>query len=193
MRIEKLMVNCLAGTLITGCVATLEQFSEMGPYDRALMVCDNSLEARAQKRKINSMADKIYTLSSDIALRRGVLDRGYRIHRECWRQYATRTVCQELTGGRIECREERDPNDWVGEEVCKETPVTIDADYEENKLEGELERLASAKIKLANLKSGYRDNRERCYLRAEQLSPEEAHEHYKNQDEPSNDDVFYKI
>ena len=193
MTSKKLMINCLTGVLITGCAATLEQFSDMGPYDRALMVCDNSLEARAQKRRINSMADKIYTLSSDIALRRGVLDRGYRIHRECWRQYATRRVCKELAGGRIDCKEERDPNDWAGEEVCHDTPVTIDADYEKNKLEEELERLASAKMKLSNLKSGYRDNRERCYLRAEQLSPEEAYEHYKNQDEPSNDDVFYKI
>ena len=193
MRFKTLMIACFTTGLLTGCAATLEQFQDMGPYDRALMVCDNSAEARAKRREINKLANNVFVLSSDIALRRSILDRGYRTHRECWRQFSTVTVCQGRKDGQIACREERDPNDLTGKEVCKETPVTIDADYEEKKLLEELERLGSAKITLSNLERGYEQSREMCYRRAEQSSPEKAYKYYKNQNEPSNDDVFYKI
>ncbi len=193
MRSKTLMFACFIIGLLTGCAATLEQFRDMGPYDRASMVCDNSAESRAKRKKINTLSNNVSVLFSDIALRRSILDRGYRIHKECWRQFRTVTVCQGRNDGQITCREERDPNDLTGKEVCKETPVTIDADYEEKKLLEELERLGSAKIILSNLERGYEQSREMCYRRAEQLSPEQAYKHYKNQNEPSNDDVFYKI
>ena len=193
MRMEKLLTTFVTTGLLFGCAATLEQFLGMGPYDRALVVCDNSSEARSQKIEIKTMAASVSALSSDIALRRNVLDRGYKIHSECSRQYRTKLVCEELNGGRVECLEEKDPSDWVGKEVCTETPVAIDAAYEEKKLEDVSERLDSSKMALSNLKSAYQENREQCYRRAEQLSPEDAYEHYKNQSEPSNNDVFYRI
>jgi len=152
---------------ICGC-ATVSSFQKMPSYERAQYVCsrDSDYERLSNDESIHeAKIDEI----------RSVLSRGYRVHKAC------RTVKVEKPGT-VSCTSNgvgnsintdcRQNTNTTYENVCTETPVSIDANLERGNLEASKNMVVRAKIEKNNVYN-------RCYSLVEPMSAEQAFSYYK--------------
>lgn len=150
------------GLMLIGCT-TMDDFRKMSPNQRADYVCKN-------QREIRGLINQRDEYKSGISNTQSLLAKGYRLHKQC-RDVTTygdaTTSCQTYGFGNslsTTCNESRPKQT---EQVCKETPVPINYEYE--------------KGNLAQLQAGLRQTEENLYRKGsacmayvQKLSADEA-------------------
>ena len=182
-RVTSLII--LSSFLISSCSSTrsLSAFEKMDSNKTAEVVCTNTREAKSMAASLTDRRQSSLQFGRSISEISAVLSRGYRIHRQCTTVYRQLEECTE-SYGKFTCRKVRDPSDWIGTQSCTESPVSIDPNYEERRLE-ELsltKRELDDVISIEELKSAkYQTN---CRSRAWSLTPNDAFQHYQNNTAP---------
>ncbi len=152
---------------ICGCT-TVSSFQKMPSYERAQYVCSRDSDYKRLSNDESIHEAKIDEINS-------VLSRGYRVHKAC------RTVKVEKPGT-VSCTSNgvgnsvntdcRQNTNTTYENVCTETPVSIDANLERGNLEASKNMVIRAKIEKNNVYN-------RCYSLVEPMSAEQAFNFYK--------------
>jgi len=151
-----------------GC-ATVDTFQKMNSAERAHYVCsrDNIYE-RLNNDELSQRA-RIDDISSTLA-------RGYRVHKSC------RTVkvekpgtvsCKSSDAGAYTNTDCRQKTNTTYENVCTETPVSIDSNLEKENLKVSRDLMERAMIEKNNIYS-------LCYSMIEPMSAEQAFSYYKS-------------
>ncbi len=160
-----------------GCALTLEDFYGMSRYKRAELVCGQSDNARHKKSEISQLDDEYREVQVEISRKEQLLEKGFRIHRQCRKvQVKSDSNCVENN----ECVEKTYVED------CVETPIPINYDYEERKLEELRAALSSINFLLTESKADWELAYNNCYERAQSLSVKESYEYYEQGREPQN-------
>jgi hypothetical protein len=152
---------------ICGCT-TVSSFQKMPSYERAQYVCSRDSDYKRLSNDESIHEAKIDEINS-------VLSRGYRVHKAC------RTVKVEKPGT-VSCTSNgvgnsintdcRQNTNTTYENVCTETPVSIDANLERGNLEASKNMVVRAKIEKNDVYN-------RCYSLIEPMSAEQAFNYYK--------------
>lgn len=152
---------------ICGCT-TVSSFQKMPSYERAQYVCSRDSDYKRLSNDESIHEAKIDEINS-------VLSRGYRVHKAC------RTVKVEKPGT-VSCTSNgvgnsvntdcRQNTNTTYENVCTETPVSIDANLERGNLEASKNIVVRAKIEKNNVYN-------HCYSLVEPMSAEQAFNYYK--------------
>ena len=188
-KIIKSIVPILSVTVLTGCTTTktLEDFYNMSSQSRAMDVCNNANAERIALQTITQIDTEINSTVVSITERNQALERGYRVHKSCTStpNNNTITTCnKDPFTKQVTCREQKDPWDWSKTTTCTETPVAIDADYEERKIKELTSRLSELKTDRAFKDSDRNNQWDDCIVRVKTLPIAEAHLHYMNKTRP---------
>lgn len=151
-----------------GC-ATVDTFQKMNSYERAQYVCSRDSYYERLRNDETSQEARINDISSALA-------RGYRVHKSCQtvkvEKPGTVSCTSNGVGARINTDCKQNTNTTY-ENVCTETPVSIDANLERGNLKVSRDLMERAKIeknKIYNL----------CYSLVEPMSAEQAFSYYKS-------------
>ncbi|MCY4324556.1 MAG: hypothetical protein OXC81_00825 [Betaproteobacteria bacterium] len=164
--------------LLSGCVS-VDDFRKMTPYERSHFVCSRHREVRGLDGEIDALLANISEIEE-------TLQRGYRVHRSCKQVPVTESTTSKKTV-KSKCRPHKKNKDtMICEEeeilvedprqeyhtVCDETPVAIDAAFEQEKLRGyrwELDDVAAIRDEVYSA----------CVMQVDQMNAEEAYDFYK--------------
>jgi len=151
-----------------GC-ATVDTFQKMNSAERAHYVCSRDTYYERLNNDELSQRARIDDISSTLA-------RGYRVHKSC------RTVkvekpgtvsCTSSSAGANTNTDCRQNTNITYENVCTETPVSIDANLERGNLKVSRDLMERAMIEKNNVYS-------HCYSLIEPMSAEQAFSYYKS-------------
>ncbi|MFZ1546208.1 MAG: hypothetical protein WAT12_03795 [Candidatus Nitrotoga sp.] len=151
-----------------GC-ATVDTFQKMNSSERAHYVCSRDKFYESLSNEELKQQARIDDISSTLA-------RGYRVHKSC------KTVKVEKPGT-VSCKSSgegaytntdcRQKTNTTYENVCTETPVSIDANLERGNLKVSRDMMEKARIEKNNVYS-------QCYSFVEPMSAEQAFSYYKS-------------
>jgi hypothetical protein len=157
--------------LLLGACASLEDFQNMTPDERARKVCESSSSYGARATSLRQLNDQI-------AEKEYVLARGYRVYEHC--QVIPIAVpgktndCSNVTGDALKaCQQGNTAPTTVWRNVCTQTPVPIDYNYESSAI-GDL-RMTRESLLEQHEQSTYT-----CEARIRSLPAERAYSIYKN-------------
>ena len=158
----------LIAQVLLGCATTKEDFQNMSLTERQAAVCYGSNAFEQRK-------DRLSYYEEEITEKQKVLNRGYRIH----------TQCQTVTvpGKQVDCSTARLPrtceqqNGPRKETQCTETPVSIDARYEQQMLD-------EYRQTFSDLSSSHSELTQQCFSRVSEMPPEAAYIYYSEGMEP---------
>jgi hypothetical protein len=130
---SRMKAVCLTTLLLfLGACASLEDFQNMSPDERAQKVCEGSSAYAGRARSLRQ-------LSAEIAEKEDLLAHGYRVYEQC--QIVAFTVpgntvdCGNATGEALQnCQQGNTPPTTERRKVCMETRVPIDYAYESSAL-----------------------------------------------------------
>ena len=153
---------------ICGC-ATVTTFQKMPSNERAHYVCSKDSYYKRLSNDESIYEAKIDDISS-------TLSRGYRVHKSCINVKVERPGAVSCTSNGVgtsintDCKQN---SNTTYENVCTETPVSIDANLERGNLEASKNMVVRAKIEKNNVY-------DRCYSLAETMPAEQAFNYYNN-------------
>nr|DAG27664.1 MAG TPA: hypothetical protein [Caudoviricetes sp.] len=164
-------ILALAAVLVvSGCATTVDDFVALTPDQRAEKACNNVNEFKQDAKELNAILVSISQTEMDLA-------RGYKIHRTC-RTVQTpgsgQTNCYQTFSG-IQCDTVTYPNYQT---VCDEIPVSINPEFESQKLE-KLKKLYPV------LKESLENRYGACYQAVLHMTPEQAFTVWKSRTKPS--------
>ena len=156
--------------LLLGACASLDDFQNMSPDERARKVCESSSSygqrARSLRQLNDQIADKEYALA-----------RGYRVYEQC--QVIPITVpgnavdCSNATGEALAtCQKRNTPPTTVLRNVCTEVQVPIDYRYESS-------AVADLQMSRESLLEQHEQSTYTCEAKIRSLSAERAYLLYK--------------
>ncbi len=158
-----------------GCTATLEDFYGMSKFKRADLVCSHSKIARERKSKIEELSYEVRETKLRVDKKKELLDIGYRVHRHC-RQVPVQSDTN--------CEVKDDCKVYSYTRVCEETPVPIDYQYEEKKLNQLENNLASTNYSLTEAEINWEFSYAKCSDKVRALSVQESFSYYESGREP---------
>jgi len=163
-----LLLNSLA---FLGCATTAEDFQKMSLTERQAAVCYGSDAFEQRKERLSYYEE-------EIPKRQRILSRGYRIHTSC-RQVAVEQpkncVSTKTSMGKSACAGMQPLKTYKNE--CTDTPVSIDAQYEQQELD-EYHRTYSA------LSLSHSELTQKCFSRVADMPPQAAYIYYSEDMEP---------
>jgi hypothetical protein len=156
--------------LLLGACASLDDFQQMSPDERAMKVCESSSSYGMRARSLRQLNDQIVE-------KEYVLARGYRVYEQC--QVIPITVpgntvnCSNVTGEALAtCQKRNTPPTTVWRNVCTEIPVPIDYRYESS-------AVADLQMSRESLLEQHEQSTYTCEVRIRSLSAERAYLLYK--------------
>ena len=157
-------VTITAVLLLGGC-ASLEDFQQMGPSERASYVCDRDSDLAAVQYEINGTEAALHEVQDAIA-------KGYRLRQFCKEVpivSSSEEVCKTDEGVKT-CKTK---SKISHETACEEKPIAID---------GQLEREKESQHRddLSQLRVLWDEKYNRCFNTVRQMSAEEAFQYHKN-------------
>ena len=162
-------------TFVLGCTATLEDFYGMSRYKRADIVCSESEIARERKSKISQLGNEFRKIQLNVDQKKELLERGYRIHRYC------RQIPIQIEPN---CEDNDDCAVQGYTQSCEETPVAINYDYEEKKLQQLEDSLDLTKYSLNAAEVVWELAYAECHKKVQALSVQESFRYYESGREP---------
>lgn len=154
---------------ICGCT-TVSTFQKMPSNERAHYVCSRDSYYKRLSNDESIHEAKIDDISS-------TLSRGYRVHKSCRTVKVERPGTVSCTSNGVgtsintDCKQN---TNTTYENVCTETPVSIDANLERGNLVASKDMVIKTKIEKNNVYS-------RCYSLVEPMTAEQAFSYYKRQ------------
>ena len=166
-----MLALCLAGAVLAGGCASVEDFRVMPPSERADYVCD-------RHRDVVRVASLVSAVEVDISDTEQAISLGYRLHRSCRYIPATRTTEERCTTEKAEKEDEEDVKvcketvKVEREEVCQDVPVVVDGASERQKLKDYRAELRQLEIQLGK-------EFDACHNTVRGMSAERAFDYYK--------------
>ncbi|MGI9306824.1 MAG: hypothetical protein ACR2P5_05910, partial [Gammaproteobacteria bacterium] len=158
MKILRAMAAIAAAAFLGGCAATLEDFHDMPPEERAGYICERHWEAR-------QIYDDLINAEGRASVTAQAIARGYRLHSACEFVPVTVTKEERCTTDKDGAKVCREVSEVSREEVCRDEPVAIDGRLEKEKLDG-------YRQEIRELQAEYDGVYEKCFAQTRAMSAE---------------------